>query len=493
MNPLLGRFGDLLFGGPAAVIGGILGIILFFGIVAVAKMIVRVMLPDKMLVVTGRRKKVKGGKEFGFTVERGRTHVWPYFNQIGNLELGILPINVRVDSVNAANGITVGADATACVCIDDDSEAMLYSAVERLMGKSRDEIHAQIRQTLIGNFRGALNKATPLQAIGMEEKEAEAGAKEQEKEEKEEEGGGEFLVDLTDTKALKEGKIPVLKGKVKALEGERAHFRNELLKDINSDLSHFGMRVVSVSLQNIWDGSNYIANLAQKTLAQKRQEVEIEEKRLRAIALQSESDSQRRKSVAKSQADEKILRAQQKVEVFRRESEAHIQQARLEADSAIAEAQNKGERDIQEQLVELQKLKNTSKVILEAEARQRTAQIIAQGEKEAVLIREKVRNHILRQKAEMIAEAGDLGKVVLFIKQQLPYLFEAYRQHVQGLAVNSFVIMDEKTGFNGAVNRGPAAFVDFLHYLEQGFGVSVRELLSANVQKSSQPLQKKEE
>jgi flotillin len=493
MNPLLGRFGDLLFGGPAAVIGGILGIILFFGIVAVAKMIVRVMLPDKMLVVTGRRKKVKGGKEFGFTVERGRTHVWPYFNQIGSLELGILPINVRVDGVNAANGITVGADATACVCIDDDNEALLYSAVERLMGKSRDEIYAQIRQTLIGNFRGALNKATPLQAIGMEEKEAEAGAKEQEKEEKEEEGGGEFLVDLTDTKALKEGKIPVLKGKVKALEGERAHFRNELLKDINSDLSHFGMRVVSVSLQNIWDGSNYIANLAQKTLAQKRQEVEIEEKRLRAIALQSESDSQRRKSVAKSQADEKILRAQQKVEVFRRESEAHIQQARLEADSAIAEAQNKGERDIQEQLVELQKLKNTSKVILEAEARQRTAQIIAQGEKEAVLIREKVRNHILRQKAEMIAEAGDLGKVVLFIKQQLPYLFEAYRQHVQGLAVNSFVIMDEKTGFNGAVNRGPAAFVDFLHYLEQGFGVSVRELLSANVQKSSQPLQKKEE
>jgi hypothetical protein len=39
------------------------------------------------------------------------------------------------------------------VCIDDDNDAMLYSAVERLMGKTRDEIHDQIRQTLIGNFR----------------------------------------------------------------------------------------------------------------------------------------------------------------------------------------------------------------------------------------------------------------------------------------------------------------------------------------------------
>ena len=484
MNPI-----DLLFGGPVAVIGGVLGVILFFAIVGVAKSIVRVMMPDKMLVVTGRRKKVKGGKEFGFTVERGRTHVWPYFNQINSLDLGILPINVRVDGVNAANGITVGADATACVCIDDDNDAMLYSAVERLMGKTRDEIHAQIKQTLIGNFRGALNKATPLQAIGMEEKEAEAGAKEQGREEKTG-AEGEFLVDLTDAKALKEGKIPALKAKGRIVEGgERAHFRNELLRDINSDLSHFGMRVVSVSLQNIWDGSIYIANLAQKTLAQKRQEVEIEEKRLRAIALQSESDAQRRKSVAKSQADEKILRAQQKAEVFRRESEARIQQARLEADSGVVEAQNKGERDIQEQLVELQKLKNTSKVILEAEARQKAAQVIAQGEKEAVLIREKVRNHLLRQKAEMIAEAGDLGKVVLFIKQQLPHLFEAYRQHVQGLTVDSFVIMDEKTGFSGAVNRGPAAFVDFLRYLEKGFGVSVRELLSVSPKKSLKPPQ----
>ena len=116
---------ELLLGGPAAVIGGVLGVVLFFGIIGMAKSIVRVMLPDKILVVTGRRKKVKGGKDFGFTVERGRTHVWPYFNQMANLDLGILPINVRVDGVNSANGITVGADATACVCIDDDNEAML--------------------------------------------------------------------------------------------------------------------------------------------------------------------------------------------------------------------------------------------------------------------------------------------------------------------------------------------------------------------------------
>ena len=464
---------DLLTGGSAlgGTAGGILGVIAFFFIVGSLKYLIRVTLPDRLIVVTGRKKKFKSGKKFGFTVDRGRTHKYPYFNQIDYLPLGILPINVRVEGVNSANGITVGADATACVCIDDDEEAMLYKAVERQMGKTRDQIYDQIRQTLIGNFRGALNKATPLQAIGMEE------TPDEEPEQEASEDGEEVLVDL---RAQPSGEEPA------KTVGERAEFRSELLKDINADISHFGMKVVSVSLQKIWDTSNYIANLAQKTLAQKRQEVEIQEERLRARAEQAESDAERRKSVSKSQAEEEILQTKEKVEVFRRESEARIQQARLEADNAIAEAQNKGERDVQEQLVELQKLKNQSRILLEAEARQKAAQIIAQGEKEAVIIREKVRNHILQQKAEMLAETGDVGKTVLFIQQQLPHLFEAYRQHAEGLSVDSLVIMDDRKGFNGAVNRGPAAFVNFLHYLERGLGVSVRDLLNPNRAQVSQ-------
>jgi flotillin len=469
---------DLLTGGSAlgGTAGGILGLIAFFIIVAFAKYVIRVTLPDRILVVTGRKKKFKSGKKFGFTVDRGRTHVYPYFNQVGYLPLGILPINVRVEGVNAANGITVGADATACVCIDDDEEAMLYKAVERQMGKARDQIYDQIRQTLIGNFRGALNKATPLQAIGMEEtveEEPEQGAGEE---------GEEVLVDL---RTKPSGEEPA------KIVGERAEFRSDLLKDINADISHFGMKVVSVSLQKIWDTSNYIANLAQKTLAQKRQEVEIQEKRLRAKAEQAESDAERRQSVAQSQAEQRILATKQKVEVFRRESEARIQQSRLKADNEIAEAQNRGERTVQEQMVALQKLKNQSRILLEADARQKAAQIIAQGEKEAVIIRQKVRNHILRQKAEMLVEAGDVGKTVLFIQQQLPHLFEAYRRYTEGLSVDSFVIMDDEKGFNGAVNRGPAAFVNFLHYLEQGLGVSVRDLMNPNSAQSSQTSQKK--
>jgi flotillin len=440
----MSSFSDFLLGGGAGVIGGILGIVAFFLMIAILRGIIKVELPDTLLVVTGR-KRIQGGKAFGFSVERGRTVKVPYFQSVQHLDLGVFPINVRVEGVNSANGITVGADATACVCIDDDDEGMLYAAVERLMGKDRDQIHEQIRQTLVGNFRGALNKATPLEAIGMTDTYDE------------------------DDEITEAGK---------AIEhGERAQFRQELLKDINSDLSSFGMKVVSVSLQKIWDTSNYIANLAQKTLAQKRQQVEIEEARLRAVAEKAESDGERRTKLAKARADELIIAAREKLEVYRRESSAQIEQTRLEADHAMEEAQNRGERDVQAQLIELQKLQNQSQVTLRAEAEEQATEIISQGEQEAVDLVEHARNDILKQKAEMLVKSGKAGTAVLFIQQQLPRLFEAYRKHAEGIGVDSLVVMDEESGFNGAVNRGPAAFVDFLAQFNKALGVDVRSFV----------------
>ena len=448
----------------AGVLAGILGVGAFTFVLVFLRVLIRTELPDKILVITGRKKR-EGGRTFGFSVERGRTVRVPYFQSVSTLDLGVFPINVRVEGVNSANGITVGADATACVCIDDDDKGMLYSAVERLMGKDRTQIQAQIQQTLVGNFRGALNKATPLAAIGMDE------------------AWREEEVDAAPGTAVA---VPGVQGGPPAVpgspgpgsQGERALFRSELLKDINSDLSSFGMRVVSVSLQKIWDTSNYIANLAQKTLARKRQQVEIEEARLRALAEQSESDSRRRIEVAKNKANELIIAARQRLEVYRRESQAQIDQARLEADSAVEEAKNRAERSVQEKLVELQALKNQTGVTLEASARTQAAEIVASAEREAVRIREETRNVILEQKVRILKEAGDAGRVVLFLQQQLPRLFEAFRQQAQGMQVDSLVVMDEARGFNGAVNRGPAAFVDFLKQFHDALGIDVRELVT---------------
>ena len=421
-----------------ALLGGGLGVLAFFALLGTLKALIKVAPPDKLLVVTGR-KTVRDGKSFGFTVERGRTLSLPYFQSVGSLDLGVLPVNVKVEGVNSANGISMGADATACVCIDDEDEGMLYSAVERLMGKDPEQIREQVQQTLVGNFRGALNKATPLQAIGMEDEGASQAP-------------GATL-------------------------GERAQFRAELVKDIDSDLHSFGMKVVSVSLQKIWDGSSYIANLAQRTLAEKRRQVEIEESRLRAIASQAESDSQRRIQVAKSAADEKIVEARQRLEVFRREAQGQVQETTLTAAQAVEEAKNRGEALVQTELVALQELKNRSGTTLESSAREEAARVLAAGERSAIAVREGARNQVLKAKAELIRRFGDDAASLLFLQQKLPGLLEAWKAAQAGAgSMDSIVVMDE--GIAAAVNRGPRAFSEFLAAFQAAFGIDVRALAS---------------
>ena len=438
---------------PGGYVGGaIAAVAVFFVIIGGLKSLIKVCPPNQVMVVTGTKTQV-GGKRYGFRLQRGGwTFVIPFFQRAQGLELSTIPIDVRVEGVNAANGITVGADATACVCVDHEDDVLLYSAVERLMGKTRGEIQEQIQQTMVGNFRGALNKTTPLQAIGM--------------------------MDSVDEEArVGEGDARADADNGADADGERAQFRAELLRDSNQDLATFGMRVVSVSLQKIWDTSNYIANLANKTLSRKRQEVEIEEARLKAQAERAESDAKRREIVAESTANEKIIAAEQELEVLRRTAEAEVEQTRLEADSAVQRAESEGERSVQEIAVDLRKLKNVSDVTLEADMKRQAAEILSDGQNQAVQIVESIQNHLLEQKARMVADA-DVGRIALFVQQQLPGLFAAYERYARELTIDNVVIMDNEGGMNGLLNRGPEAFVDFLHKFEEGFGISVKELLT---------------
>ncbi|MFW5760501.1 MAG: SPFH domain-containing protein [Cyclobacteriaceae bacterium] len=437
------------FDSGTAIISGIVGVIAFFILLSIFKAFIKVTYPDKILVVTGR-KKIKNGKAFGFSIDRGRTTIIPFFQSVDRLDLRILPVNVQVDGVNSANGITVGADATACVCIDDDDEAMLYSAVERLMGKSYDEIKDQVQKTLIGNFRGALNRATPLEAIGM--------------------------VDYDEEKTTELQKP--------AEEGERAQFRKEMIEDINSDISAFGMRVVSVSLQNIWDSSNYIANLSKEKLSKKREEVEIEEARLKSLAEKVESDARREIDLAKSKAKEAVLNIREDLEIYRRESEASIEQAKNEAKSKISERYNKGQAEIETLRRDLQELKNQTELLIKENADKEARTIVAKGEERSSEIIENAKNSILEQKIKLMESNKGIGNLVLFVQQQLPYLYEAFKKNAAQAKVKSLLIMDKEEGFKSAVNRGPESFGYFLQQLEKSMGISLKEIMSVQPQKN---------
>ncbi|MES1939420.1 hypothetical protein T5B8_04221 [Salinisphaera sp. T5B8] len=436
-----------------AMAGGI-AVLIFLILVGFLRVLVRVCPPNHVMVIQGAKTQVNE-KTYGFRVILGgRAIVIPFLHRAELLDLSVLPINVRVEGVNSANGITVGADATACVCVDVEDQGLLFTAVERMLGKSREEIQDQIQQTMIGNFRGAMNRTTPLEAMGMVESVEKVNA----------------------------GELPQADDTTRVGEGERAHFRQEMLEDANEDLSSFGMKVVSVAFQRIWDSSDYISNLATKSVAHKRQEVEVQEARLAAVAESAESDSERRQAIAKAQADEAIVEAQQRLGLVEQECNARIEQARQEADAGIDEATSTAQSRVETARSELQEYKNTSDVTLRAEKEKLAAEILSRGDNDAVNILRGVRNELLERKATLLASAGANARVPLFVQQQLGSLFDAYADGAKNLRLDNLTFMGDgdDDGVNAAVNRGPAGLVNFLEQFERAFGISIKQFMSAS-------------
>jgi len=174
------------------------------------------------------------------------------------VDLTIVPINVEGDGVNSANGIKVGADAFACVCVDDQNEALLYSAVQQLLGQvEKPRSVTRIHKTMIGNFRGRRDKTTPLQAMHGRERGSEGPMAMMYV-------TGKPLTPAAAAANAESARVPA--------KGERACFGSVLLERLPGDRSPSASRWCR-SHAAIWDILHLIANLANKTLSRKRRDV----------------------------------------------------------------------------------------------------------------------------------------------------------------------------------------------------------------------------
>lgn len=440
---------------------GVVAAILFVVLVAILRAFIKVCPPNRVMIIEGMSTRVDG-RRYGFRVIRGGyAIVVPYFTRARFLDLSVIPINVRVENCNAADGIVVGADATACVGIDLNDDVMLYTGVEKLIGKSREEIHDQIKDTLVGNFRGAMGRSTPLEAMGMEESRQllDQGQPIE----------GEDLSTLADDDAPVE-------------RGDRARFRRDLLATMNEDLSNFGVRVFSVSLMRIWDQSEYISNLAAKAVASKRQEVEIAEAQYAANAANAESDGQRRRDIACNQADEAIAKAQQALGVTKSEYTAAVARAQKTAQASIDSARHKAQVAVEQSQSELQELRNRTEKTIKAKSDMQAAQIRAEGQTRADDIRQGARNEMLQAIVQILGDTEG-AELPLFINKQLPQMYATYKQAAAGINFDNITLLgddDSDSAINAAVNRGPAAMADFLERFEQLYGVSLRGILGSD-------------
>lgn len=314
--------------------------------------------PDTAIIISGLRKnpKVLIGKA-GIKI--------PFLERKDELNLQLISIDVKTsNAVPTADYININVDATVNVKISDEHEKLKLAA-QNFLNKNTDYVAHVAREVLEGNVREIVGK------MALEE-----------------------------------------------MVSDRQKFATLVKENAEPDLAAMGLDIVSFNVQNFVDGNGVIENLGvdnivkiQKNAAISRAESEKDIAKAQAMAKKEANDAQvsSELEIANAQA-----RAQKEKSIVLAVSEREAQEAKISADTLIAQKEN----ELAITRAELQKAADTKKAIADAayqiqkETERKTVEIttadanIARQEKEILLkqkeaeVMEKALDAEIRKKAE---------------------------------------------------------------------------------------------
>jgi flotillin len=350
------------------------GVVVLFLIVTV-KRLLWVSTPNEALIFAGTQRALPG-KTVGYRFVRGgRSLRRPFIERVEVMDLSMFTVMVHVTGAFSKGGIPLTVQGVANVKLPGE-EPLLSNAVERFLGRSREEIYHIAKETLEGNLRGVLASLTPEE-----------------------------------------------------VNEDKMRFANTLLEEAEHDMSRVGLVLDTLKIQNVTDEVNYLSSIGRIRGATVNQEQAIAEAEARADAAVQQASNWARSEIAKLEAD--IIIAQQETQkriadaTSRRE--ALIREARGEVAAQIAQVRAEIEKQRARALQEKRRLE--ADVVQPALAAQRAAEEQARGEAAALLERGRAEAESLRKLVESYRLGGGGARDVLALQSLLPMLAQVAGSH----------------------------------------------------------------
>jgi flotillin len=390
----------------------------FLVIVLSIKGLVVICQPSEVVIFSG--PPMLPGQRVGFrSVRGGRGLRIPLLEVVDRMDLTTMSVEVSVTGAYTADGVPINVQGVANVKVDGDSPG-LDNAVERLLGKSREEIAKIARETLEGNLRGVLAKLTPEQ-----------------------------------------------------VNEDKERFAAELIEEAEVDLGRLGLLLDTLKIQTVADDVGYLNSIGRKQTAELIRKARIAEAERRAeSAIQAASNLRETRlaqlsaaiDIAKAEANRRVVKARSErgAEVARHRSLIEAQIARATADLEVQKAR-----------IEQVKLQLEADVVAPANAYR--AQMEVQARAAVAEIRE---NGLataagMRRLTEVWLEAGDQAREI--------FLLEKFRTLV-GIIVGTVknVHVDQLT-FVGGGPQGAGStagqVASLVEQLRAGANIDVPEIL----------------
>ena len=391
------------------------------GAVVVSRLIY-ICAPNEVLIFSGGRRSV-GNKNVGYRlVQGGRGIRVPLFERVDRMDLTNMIIDIRTAGAYAKGGIPLNVEGVANLKIAS-TEPIIGNAIERFLGKSRQEVIKVARETLEGNMRGVLATLTPEE-----------------------------------------------------VNQDRVKFAQELLTEADKDLKNLGLKLDTLKIQNVSDDRGYLDSLGRKQSADLVMRSRIAEAENQATAAERSAENLQNQEIARvdaqiamarAEANKRVVDAQTKKQAMIAEEHARVIALVAKA-TAELEVQKARTEQVRLQLV-ADKIKpaEAEKVQRIEEARGRAAKVIEEGKATATAI---------RQLTETWQSNGDSARQIL-LAQKLTPLIGQFMKTAKSLPVDKLTVIDKSLS-NGKGNLAVNAAVTS-EQLKQTIGVDLPGILNA--------------
>lgn len=375
--------------------------------------------PNEILIFAGSNRDLANGRQVGYRLVKGGSSIRvPLLERALRMDLSNMIINLKVANAYSKGGIPLTVEGVANIKIAGEEPA-IHNAIERLLGKSRQEIEQMAKETLEGNLRGVLASLTPEQ-----------------------------------------------------VNEDKLAFAKSLLDEAEDDLEKLGLVLDTLQIQNISDDVRYLDSIGRKQQADLLRDARIAEAQAKAESAIQTAENQKITELSRLDRDTGIARA----EADRRIKDAMTKRgavvAEAEAEIASELARIQAEVPVQQERIKQVEQQLQADVIAPAEADCKQAIARAQGNAARIIEDGKARAEGTLRLAESWKTAGTNARDI-FLLQRLETLLGTLTAAVPDINVQNVTVVDG----NHSSNAVKAA--NFIEQLKQTTGIDLAQAIKS--------------
>lgn len=413
-------------------LGGVLGVIIVVLLLAViciiwvVKRLICIAGPNEVLVFSGRIQSDATGQKRGYgVIKGGRRLRVPLLEVVDTMDLTNMIVPVTVSNAFSKGGIPLTVESVANIKIAGEMP-LLGNAIERLLGKSRDEVKRIAQETLEGNLRGVLATMTPEE-----------------------------------------------------LNEDRERFESGLIEEADDDLRKLGLVLDTLKIQNISDEKGYLDSIGRKKNAEIQKSARIAEANNKAISAVRAAKNWEETEVARIQAAIRTLGAQteRKVAEAKSRREAVVAEQNGEVAALLAAAQ--AELEVQENRIEQVRRKLQADILEPAEAKRQQDVARARADAAKIIEEGRARAAALEDVIASWKKAGP-GARDVFLLQKLERLTNMTTSTIKDIEVDKITILP-----SGGSSDLATGMISAAEQIKAALGIDVVEAVKSRIETQS--------